>query len=476
MQRQSGSGTVNLYVTTGASVIAMTDTSAYTSNISVTTANNVTLYSATSPNTVKSIAFAPTGGAVATATTTAVPTVTPTGSQPYGTSETFSAVVTASSGSTAPTLGSVTFMSGSTVLATATTDMTSGTMSTFTVSSTTVPVGTYAANTITAVYNPGAGFSGSTSTATASALTITGTNTTAAVPTFTPATATVGQAVTFSDVVTASSGSTAPTAGTVTFMSGSTVLATASAETTSGTQATFTVSTTSISVGNYSSITAVYSGNGAFNTSTSSASPTTLVVNPVTIPAGSIAQWTFENDPIAINNTPAPDVGVGTADAIGMTNSYNSTTSTNTDDVLAGVGSDTGTNGLSDLTSVWRVRGQSPGNGWSSQAAIGTQGDQFFTSTAGYSGPINISFDWYATTQGEANLQLEYTTDGGVTWKNVPVTVPTGDGGVTAKTNSTSPNTVNGSYVQLLSSNGGWAQSDRDHQRPERGQRSEFRH
>jgi hypothetical protein len=161
-----------------------------------------------------------------------------------------------------------------------------------------------------------------------------------------------------------------------------------------------------------------------------------------------IAAWSFENDSIAVNNNPAPSTGSGTASGLGMTNSYNSTTSTNTDDVLAGVSGDTGSNGLADTTHIWRVRGQSPGNGWSSQAPIGTQGAEFASSTVGFNGPITVSFDWYATTQGEGNLQLQYTTDG-TTWTNVPITVPGADADVTAKTNSSSSNTVNGAYVQI---------------------------
>ncbi len=129
-----------------------------------------------------------------------------------------------------------------------------------------------------------------------------------------------------------------------------------------------------------------------------------------------------------------------------------------TDDVLAGAAGDTGTNGNADLTNVWRVRSQAAtgggaSNGWSSLAPIGAQGAMFAASTAGYSG-INVSFDWYATTQGEANLQLQYTTDG-VTWKNVALTLSGSDSGLTLKANSTSANTVTGSYVSI-SGGQGW--------------------
>ncbi len=85
------------------------------------------------------------------------------------------------------------------------------------------------------------------------------------------------------------------------------------------------------------------------------------------------------------------------------------------------------------------------GNGWSSTAPIGTQGAVFAASTAGFSG-INVSFDWYSTTQGEANLQLQYTTDGTI-WHNTPIILSGSDGGLVNATNSTSSNTVNGAYV-----------------------------
>ena len=448
----NGSGGATLLVTTGSTVVSFTDSSGWSSSSSgFSLSSPTTLYTASGSNGdvfLKGIAFVPQGGA-GTGTTTATPTLSVTGTQPYGTSETFTAVVTASAGSAAPTAGTVTFESGSTVLATATTDTPNNNTATFSVTSTTVPVGTYAANTITAVYSPGTGFSGSTSSASASSLTITGTSTTTGVPTFTPTSAFVGQSVSFTAVVNATSGTAAPTAGTVVFESGSTVLATAtSVASSSGQSSTFTATSTAIPYGTYTGITAVYSGNGAFTSSTSSASNVTLTITTATPPAGTIAQWNFENDPIAVNNSPAPSFGTGTASALGMTNSYNSTTSTNTDDVLQGSSGDTGTNALADTTQIWRVRGQSPGNGWSSQAPIGTQGAEFATSTVGISGPITVTFDWYATTAGEANLQFEYTTNG-TTWINAPITVPTADTDVAALSNSVSPNTVNGSYVQI---------------------------
>jgi hypothetical protein len=178
--------------------------------------------------------------------------------------------------------------------------------------------------------------------------------------------------------------------------------------------------------------------------------------------ASSITVWDFQNPPdaIAVNNNPAPTVGAGSASSIGMTNALNGTTSITTDDVLLGTAGDTGANGLANLTQIWRVRGQSPGNGWSSQAPIATQGVRFAASTVGYSSVV-VGFDWYATTQGEANLQLEYTTDG-VSWINTPITIgANASKGLTALTNSLSANTVLGSYISdNLLTNGPLAGSD----------------
>src|SRR5580698_4394804 len=127
--------------------------------------------------------------------------------------------------------------------------------------------------------------------------------------------------------------------------------------------------------------------------------------------AGTIVAWTFENDSIAVNNSPAPSTGTGTASSIGMNIYPTPNVGVTTDDVVLGKASDTGANTVADTTLTWRVRGQAgangAANGWSSLAPIGTQGAVFAASTAGYNS-INVSFDWYATTQGEANLQLMY--------------------------------------------------------------------
>jgi hypothetical protein len=182
--------------------------------------------------------------------------------------------------------------------------------------------------------------------------------------------------------------------------------------------------------------------------------------------AQTIAAWTFENDPIAINNNPAPSTGSGTASSLGMNLYPTPNIGVTTDDVLLGKSSDTGANGLANLTQTWRIRAQAgangAANGWSSLAPIGTQGAEFAASTVGFSGSaINVSFDWYATTQGEANLELLYTDDG-ITWNNVQINIGANASlGLASLDNTTSANTVMGSYVSdNLLTNGSKAGQD----------------
>jgi hypothetical protein len=163
-----------------------------------------------------------------------------------------------------------------------------------------------------------------------------------------------------------------------------------------------------------------------------------------------LAGWTFENDAVAINNSPAPSSGAGTASSIGMGVYPTPQVGTTTDDVLLGKNSDTGANGVADKTNTWRIRAQatSPNaaNGWSSVAPIATQG-AVFAVNPGANTSVNVSFDWYATTQGEANLELEYTTDG-TDFINVPLTLSGSDAGLVVMTgNALDPNTTQGSYV-----------------------------
>jgi hypothetical protein len=164
-----------------------------------------------------------------------------------------------------------------------------------------------------------------------------------------------------------------------------------------------------------------------------------------------ITAWTFDNLPFATNANPAASTGAGLAMTLGMTNSYNSTNSIGMPDVQAKQGSSVPTG-----TNCWRIRGQAAapngGNGWSSQAPIGTQGGQFSASTLGFYA-IHVSCDVNESAQGERNLQIQYTTDG-TNWINA--TNITSGGLATLATNTSSANTVNGVYVKLSSSGTGW--------------------
>ena len=170
--------------------------------------------------------------------------------------------------------------------------------------------------------------------------------------------------------------------------------------------------------------------------------------------AATIAGWTFENNSVATNTAPTAStnnsVGTPTAGSIGMTGAFTSGAGVDSSDILVGKSSDTGSNTVADLTNTWRIRaagGTGTNNGWSTGAGIGTQGIQFGVNTSGFSN-IQITFDWYSTSAGEANLQFEYTTNGSI-WINAPLTLGGSDSGASIVDNSSGSlaNTVVGSYV-----------------------------
>jgi hypothetical protein len=137
---------------------------------------------------------------------------------------------------------------------------------------------------------------------------------------------------------------------------------------------------------------------------------------------GVIAAWTFPATAGAGDNSPAPTFGTGTATTLGMTNSYNGGNTTS-DDVL----STSGTANPNFTENLWRIRGTGH-NGWATfQNGAGapqySQGIQLDTSTVGYSN-IVFSFDWYSTTQGTRDLQVQYNT--GSDWVNYQGPSPTG--------------------------------------------------
>ena len=156
---------------------------------------------------------------------------------------------------------------------------------------------------------------------------------------------------------------------------------------------------------------------------TNSIAATYSAATPFTTAApGVIAAWTFPTTAGAGDNSPAPTYGAGTATTLGMTNSYNGG-NTASDDVLATAG--TANTNFSE--NLWRVRG-TPNNGWATyQNGAGapeySQGIELDASTVGYSN-IVFSFDWYSTTQGIRDLQVQYNTGSG--WVNYQGPSPTG--------------------------------------------------
>ncbi len=140
-----------------------------------------------------------------------------------------------------------------------------------------------------------------------------------------------------------------------------------------------------------------------------------VVVQGVSI--DTITAWTFETSTASTNFAhPVPEFGSGTANCIGFNTSYTFSdgkkNSTNAPDVLAnGIPySSTGASGQY----VWRARGAGAGNGWNTQAEIGTQGAEFVVSTVNYSDVV-ITFDLFSTSQGEAKMCVLYTTNNWVT-------------------------------------------------------------
>ena len=198
-------------------------------------------------------------------------TTTTLGSAPNpsvsGQTVTFTATVApATPGAGAPT-GTVSFLEGSTTLASSVT-LNGSDQATFTTSSLTV-----GSHTITADYNGDTNFLASSGNDSASPQVVNHASTTTTVNSA-PNPSVSGQTVTFTATVAATSGTGTPT-GTVNFLEGSTTLASGVSLSGSG-QATF--STTSLTVGSHT-ITANYSGDTSFLTSTGNDSTSPQVVN-----------------------------------------------------------------------------------------------------------------------------------------------------------------------------------------------------
>jgi hypothetical protein len=166
-----------------------------------------------------------------------------------------------------------------------------------------------------------------------------------------------------------------------------------------------------------------------------------FLASPVS--AGTIAQWDMAaigtqsppyNSPAATtNNTDGTPVAL----SLGMSNSYAYTSSSSTIavgsvpncDIVSTAGL-TGSAASNYTANSWRIRGPNTngynvsagtptgtGNGWNLAAPQYSQGAEFNASTDGYSN-IAVAFNYYCTTQGVKDMQVQYTTDGN-TWNNV---------------------------------------------------------
>ena len=141
-----------------------------------------------------------------------------------------------------------------------------------------------------------------------------------------------------------------------------------------------------------------------------------------------ITTWSFTSTAAAPDNSPAPTAGSGTLVTLGMTNTYNSGNTASADVVAT-----PGTANTSFSKNTWRVRGaQTPTghNGWATHAAGAaqyTQGLEVDASTVGYNN-IQFSFDWYSTSTGVRDLQVQYNTNtsNSAGWTNIGGTSPTG--------------------------------------------------
>ncbi len=171
-----------------------------------------------------------------------------------------------------------------------------------------------------------------------------------------------------------------------------------------------------------------------------------------------ITAWTFDNLTSGTANlAPAPSFGSGSASSVGMgstapapfpTSGATGPDASNIDNVP---GTDTNNSGSGN--NAWQIVGT---NGWNTAAAIGTQGAQFNVSTVGFTN-ISFSFDIEMTSKGEANFQVQYSTNGTSNWQNAtsltaaaatsPATIS-----VLTNTTSTNPSIVSGTYVNVFTS------------------------
>lgn len=114
-----------------------------------------------------------------------------------------------------------------------------------------------------------------------------------------------------------------------------------------------------------------------------------------------ITQWNF-NGALAVNNTPAPSTGSGSATPVGMSGGLNNA------DILNAGGTPTSSD-TSVSNQAWRIRG-SQSNGWSGTVSL-LSGARFNVSTINQEN-IAVSMDIFATDGSPRHAQFQYTLDG----------------------------------------------------------------
>lgn len=139
----------------------------------------------------------------------------------------------------------------------------------------------------------------------------------------------------------------------------------------------------------------------------------TLIAMPVA--GDTVAEFSFDQLAVGVNNSPAASAGVAALTSIGMTNSFTTPASVTNCDIVA----QTGTSNSDPLNKTWRIRGggTGSGNGWAAAAPQYSQGLEALVGTTGFGG-ITLTYDWSSTTQGVKHQQVLYTVDG-TNWNTI---------------------------------------------------------
>ncbi len=159
--------------------------------------------------------------------------------------------------------------------------------------------------------------------------------------------------------------------------------------------------------------------------------------------ATSLTTWNFDNVAIGVSANPASSAGFGSAAVLGFGGSSSPSVVSQSGSSTAGA----------NAWSVGKTGGASVG--WSTSAAIGSQGAKFVASTLGYY-QIQVSFDVYAQTNSEAALLVQYSQDG-LLWQNANITSAGTAGILATNTNPTNGIVAGVSYLILTNSTAaGW--------------------